>query len=58
MPIYEYKCVNCRRTRTEIRSIKDRRREAPTCVCKAFMILTVSPVAGGVKNPAVPRRRK
>lgn len=58
MPIYEYKCSSCRRTRTEIRSVEDRRRGAPTCRCGAWMALQVSPVAGVVRNPAVAKRKK
>lgn len=58
VPLYEYACSQCRRTKTAMNTVEDRRRNAPTCRCGAFMVIRISPVAGRVVNPAVPKRRK
>lgn len=58
MPLYEYRCEPCNKERTDIRTIAERH-EGPRCDrCKQEMNLVVSPVAGIVKNPAVPRGSK
>lgn len=58
MPLYEYACISCRRKKTVMNSVEDRRRNAPTCQCGSWMRIQISPVAGRVKNPAVPKRSR
>lgn len=55
MPLYLYTCHRCKRTRSDMRTINERH-DAPFCDCGNKMILTPAPVAGIVKNPAVPRK--
>lgn len=56
-PLYQYKCPNCGRQQEDIRCVADRQ-DAPQCHrCKQQTILLISPVAGVVKNPAVPRSK-
>ncbi len=55
MPLYEYRCEKCGRTRTEMRLVAEREQKPlPDCwKCKCemeFRILT--PPMGIVKNPA------
>lgn len=55
MPLYEYECVTCDTRREDMRTVAERGL-GPTCDrCRKPMSLVVSPVAGVVKNPAVPR---
>lgn len=56
MPLYAYKCDVCKAEAQDVRKI-DERHDGPRCHrCGAVMVLQVSPVAGIVKNPAVPRK--
>lgn len=59
MPLYDYKCGICPSAeRYAMRKIADRY-IGPKCYrCGLNMHLIVSPVAGIVKNPAVPKRPK
>lgn len=58
MPLYEYICAKCKSGQEAMRTV-EAREIAPECFfCKVPMALIVSPVAGIVKNPAVPRRPK
>lgn len=58
MPLYTYECAPCKATDMEMRLV-DERHDTPICFrCKRAMKLVVTPVAGIVKNPAVPRRVK
>lgn len=58
MPLYEYTCVPCGKQRTDMRKIEERH-YGPRCDrCRKEMDLIISPVAGIVKNPAVPRGSK
>lgn len=58
MPFYQYECAKCEHRRGDVRTVAERH-DGPTCdVCKAQMKLVVTPVAGIVKNPAVPRSRR
>lgn len=58
MPLYEYRCTRCNGGTLEMRKIEERH-DAPECwTCKRPMRLRVTPVAGVVKNPAVPRSPK
>jgi hypothetical protein len=55
MPLYLYTCPRCEWTRTEMRTI-EKRQDAPRCDRDGKkMVLTPTPVAGVVKNPAVPK---
>lgn len=58
MPLYSYTCADCDRTRQEMRLIADREDVLPCESCGQPMKLEISPVAGIVKNPAVPRGSK
>lgn len=56
MPLYEYECPKCKAQTQEMRCIVDRDNGPPCYRCSNNrMDLVVSPVAGVVKNPAVPR---
>lgn len=56
MPLYVYKCDVCKAEAQDVRTIAERH-DGPRCHrCGAVMVLQVSPVAGIVKNPAVPRK--
>lgn len=58
MPLYVFECAICNSQRSEMRTIEERN-DGPECDrCRWPMILVISPVAGIVKNPAVPRRSK
>lgn len=58
MPMYEYQCPKCERVEHALRSI-DLRNNSPRCgACNARTALTVSAVAGVVKNPAVTKGGK
>lgn len=60
MPLYAYKCPRCGAEKQDIRRVDERTR-GPMCTrlyCRTEMQLQVSPVAGFVKDPAVPRRPK
>lgn len=58
MPLYAYECRDCKVQRTDMRTVVERN-DGPWCDrCKRKMNLIISPVAGIVKNPAVPRRSK
>lgn len=58
MPLYAYHCLPCVLAVLEMRTM-DERHDAPVCFnCKQPMKLIITPVAGIVKNPAVPRRTK
>lgn len=55
MPLYSYECPPCNMTRYEMARIEDRH-NGPKCYrCAREMKLILSPVAGVVRNPAVPR---
>ena len=56
MPLYTYQCPNCGAQRNEMRTVEDRN-NGSRCYrsCKAKMVLVITPVAGIVKNPAVPK---
>lgn len=59
MPLYEYRCENCKRTRQEMRLMAEREQKPlPDCwACKREMVFQISgPPTGIVKNPAVPRK--
>lgn len=55
MPLYEYVCTQGH-THTLMRSIADRREPLICAACNKPMTLAISPVAGTVRNPAVPKR--
>lgn len=56
MPTYTYECHECRRSMDADRRIDSRHKDAPVCpTCDLHMWLVVSPVAGVVRDPAVPR---
>lgn len=58
MPLYAYECAQCAKSRSDMRTIENRN-NGPTCDrCRRKMTLVISPVAGIVKNPAVPRGSK
>lgn len=55
MPLYQYRCEPCRAERSDIRLVAERH-DGPACDrCGKQMTLTITPVPGIVKNPAVPR---
>lgn len=56
MPLYSYECTDskCYGRQRELRAVADRH-IAPTCYCGKQMKLRIEPVAGVVKNPAVPK---
>lgn len=58
-PLFEYECPRCKNRKMDMRSIPERF-DGPECYrgCGAKMKLLVSPVAGIVKNPAVPKRQR
>ncbi len=65
MPFYLYKCPRCDAEREEMRSMDDRNRNLPLCAATRLcyngdvpceMELVTTPVAGYVRNPAVPKR--
>ena len=61
MPFYTYKCPLCDAEVEEMREMDDRRTNPPMCYnaeTPIRMELVTNPVAGIVKNPAVPRRSK
>lgn len=55
-PQYEYQCPNCGAVCADKRTV-DERNDGPRCYlsCKVKMELLISPVAGVVKDPAVPK---
>jgi DNA-directed RNA polymerase subunit RPC12/RpoP len=55
MPLYLYTCPKCEATRSDMRTI-DERKDGPRCDRDGSkMVLTLAPVIGIVKNPAVPK---
>ncbi len=61
MPFYTYVCPRCDAETTELRSADDRNKDLPLCYngdvpCEMEPVHT--PVAGYVRNPAVPKRNK
>jgi len=57
-PLYDYRCEDCENGRQDMRTVAERH-DGPKCdFCSGQMKLVISPVAGVVKNPAVPRRSK
>lgn len=64
VPTYEYACSSCG-NRTRLNQRIEERNNGPLCTehrvgygsCGARMTLLISPVAGIVKNPAVPRSK-
>ncbi len=60
-PFYLYFCPRCDAETEELRAMDDRNRDLPLCYnhdVPAEMELTTTPVAGYVRNPAVPKRSK
>ena len=61
MPFYTYKCERCGATAEELRPMDDRNTNPPVCYngdVPIDMKPVITPVAGVVRNPAVPRRSK
>lgn len=55
MPLYSYRCKACGWQREDMRKV-DERHDGPQCDrCRQLMRLEIDPVAGVVKNPAVPK---
>lgn len=59
MPLYAYKCPRCEAQCSELRAVKDRA-DGPLCYrCGQWkMDPIITPVAGIVRNPAVPKEPK
>lgn len=58
MPLYDYNCEGCDRSKQGMRLIAERE-DSPKCdFCGERMKLQVSPVRGFVRGPAVPREPK
>jgi putative FmdB family regulatory protein len=58
MPFYDYHCDKCNSGTSQMRFVAERE-DSPKCIfCDQKMRLVISPVAGIVRNPAVPRRSK
>lgn len=55
--IYVYVCPACGMAEEQIRKVAERNIRRPHCfICDRSMALDIQPVAGVVKNPAVPKR--
>lgn len=58
MPLYTYRCNPCKKERDDMRCIAERH-DGPKCDrCGKKMTLQISPTAGVVINPAVPRSKR
>ncbi len=60
-PFFTYKCPRCDAETTELRPADDRNKDLPLCYngdVPCEMELVTTPVAGYVRNPAVPKRSK
>lgn len=59
MPLYHYQCPRCRAETSDLRKM-DERDDGPICYrcAQAQMNLILCPVAGIVKNPAVPKQER
>lgn len=55
VPTYEYACSSCADRTLDLRRIEDRAKGPPCSKGHGPMKLVISPVAGVVKNPAVPK---
>ncbi len=60
-PFYLYRCPRCDAETEEMRPMDDRNKDLPLCYngdVPCEMELVTTPVAGYVKNPAVPRKQR
>lgn len=61
MPTYTFQCPRCQRTEEHILGMSQAEKFRRTCDAdgrhtKAHMVRVIAPVAGIVRNPAVPKR--
>ena len=61
VPFYTYRCPRCGASAEELRPMDDAKKNLPVCYdgdVPIDMEPVITPVAGVVRNPAVPRRTK
>ncbi len=58
MPFYTYRCERCDITREDLKCMAARDKLPRCTTCKKPMPREIEPVAGVVKNPAVPKRSR
>lgn len=59
MPVFEYECSKCDKTRLSLRTLEKRDVDTPWCFrCQQRMKFILSAVKGFVKNPAAGHTRR